>query len=59
MKNYITVEVKVEFAASDIRRFTEKVSTTCQCPTSQAIANVQAKLKDTVKYHHLLNYWAE
>jgi hypothetical protein len=58
MKNYTTVTVEVEFSASDIRKFTERVNANCQCPTSQAIANVKAKLRDTVKYHHLLNYWA-
>jgi len=58
MKTYVTVKVRVEFSASDIRTFTEQVSS--PCPVSQAIANVKYKLKEEMGANaYLLNYWAE
>ena len=58
MKNHVTVTVEVEFSASHIERFTERVSATTQSPLSQAICNVKSRLKDRGENPHLLNYSA-
>ncbi len=58
MKNHITVTVEVEFSASHIKRFSERVSANVQAPLTQAIYNVKSRLKDTVENPHLLNYSA-
>jgi hypothetical protein len=58
MKNHITVTVEVEFSASHIEQFTERVSANVQAPLTQAICNVKSRIKDTVENPHLLNYSA-
>lgn len=59
MKNYIKVKVEVEYSASHIETFTEKVSANVQSPLAHAINTVAEKLKRRgVKYPMQLNYWA-
>jgi hypothetical protein len=58
MKNYVTVTVEVEFSASRIERFTERVSANVQAPLTQAIYNVKSRIGSTVENPQLLNYSA-
>ena len=59
MKNYISVTVEVEYSASHIEKFHEKVDATCSAPLTQAIYNVREKIKSRgYKYPYNINYSA-
>jgi hypothetical protein len=59
MKNYVSVTVEVEYSASHIEKFHEKVNATCSAPLSQAICNVREKIKGRgYKYPYNINYSA-